>query len=117
MPQVVGGWWCSLLCTLGGGKLYILGVAGFITPIWDVLAPKGERDEAAEHLYSAKFENYVPIRQAVPVGLARARFCSWAHWARFFIEKKGYCSRFNIFTYNLQFYKPLGMREWMDGRG
>ena len=28
-----------------------------------------------------------PIRQAVPVGLW-ARFCSWARWARFFIEKK-----------------------------
>jgi len=44
----------SLLGLLGGRKLYILGVAGFITPIWDVLAPKGEWEEAGEHIYSAK---------------------------------------------------------------
>jgi len=49
------------------------------------------------------------IRQAVPVGLA-AQFCSWAHWGRFFIEKKVYCSRYNLFTYNVLFYKSLGMR-------
>ena len=43
----------SLLGTLGGilgGKLYILGVAGYDTPIWDVLALQGERKEAGEHL-------------------------------------------------------------------
>ena len=28
-----------------------------------------------------------PIRQAIPVWLARARFCSWARWAGIFIEK------------------------------
>ena len=47
----------SLLGLLGGilgGKLYILGVAGFIMPIWDVLALQGER-EAGERLYGAKF--------------------------------------------------------------
>jgi len=45
---------CSPLGSLGTGKLYILGVAGYVTPIWDVLAPKGEREEAGEHIYSAK---------------------------------------------------------------
>jgi len=48
----------SLLGSLGGisgGKLYILGVAGLDTPIWDVLALQGEREEAAEHLYGARF--------------------------------------------------------------
>jgi len=96
MPDVVGGWLCSLLGTLGGisgGKFYILGVAGFITPIWDVLAPQGERDEAGQRLWGAKLINSFPIRQPVPVGLARARFCSWACWARFFIEKNVYYLR------------------------
>ena len=53
MPDVVGGWVRSLFCMLGGiwgGKLYILGVAGYNKPIWDVLALEGEREEAAECL-------------------------------------------------------------------
>ena len=44
----------SLLGGFGGGKLYILGVAGYHTPIWDVLAPQGEREEAAERLCGPK---------------------------------------------------------------
>jgi len=49
------------------------------------------------------------IRKAVPVGLL-ARFCSWARWARFFMEKKMYISRYNVFTYNMMFSKCLGRR-------
>ena len=95
MPEAVVGWVRSLFGTLGGiwgGKLYILGVAGLYTPIWDVLVLQGEWVGAGERLYGAKFENYVPIRQAVPVDLARARFCSWARWAWFFIIKITYMS-------------------------
>jgi len=44
----------SPLGSLGTGKLYIFGVAGYVTPIWDVLAPEGEREEAGEHIYGAK---------------------------------------------------------------
>ena len=40
---------------VGGGKLYILGVAGYNKCIWDVLVPEGEQEEAGERLYSAKF--------------------------------------------------------------
>jgi hypothetical protein len=57
MPDVAGGGVRSPLGTLGriwGGKLYILGVAGYNTPIWDVLALEGEREEAGERLYGAK---------------------------------------------------------------
>jgi len=97
--------------------LYILGVAGYNKPIWDVLVLQGEQEEAGEHLQGAKFENYVPIRQAVPVGHAQARFCSWAHWARFFIEKNVYYSKYSISTYILLFFKCPGRREWMDGIG
>jgi len=90
MPDVVGRWVCSLYGTLGGiwgRRLYILGVAGYNKPIWDVLVLQGEREEAGEHIYSAILINFFPIRQAVPVGLAQASFCSWARWAWFFIEK------------------------------
>jgi len=78
-------------------KFYILGVAGYNTPIWDVLALQGEREEAGERLHSAKFENYVLIRKAVPVGLPWAWFCSWACWAWFFITKNMYYSRYSVF--------------------
>ena len=50
----------------GGQKLYILGVAGYNKPIWDVLVlqgeREGEREEAGERLHGAKFENYIRIR-------------------------------------------------------
>jgi len=97
--------------------LYILGVAGYNKPIWDVLALQGEQEEAGERHHGAKFENYVPIRQAVPVGHARAWFFSWAHWAWFFIEKNVYYSKYSISTYILLFFKCPGRQEWMDGIG
>jgi hypothetical protein len=53
----------------------------------------------------------------VPDGLARARFCSWARCARFFIEKKVHNSKYSTFTYNPVFSKYMGTREWMDGAG
>ena len=56
------------------------------------------------------------IRQAVPVGLS-AHFCSWACWGWFFMEKKMYISRYNVFTYNIMFSKCLGRCYWMDGIG
>jgi len=79
MPDVVDEWVCSLLGTLGailGIKLYILRVIGYDKPIWDVLALQREQEKAGEHLHSAKFENYIPIRQVVLVRLPWAWFCS-----------------------------------------
>ena len=78
MPDVAGGWVGLLFGTLGGNwgrKLYISGVAGYNTPIWDVFAPQGKWEEAGERLCGAKLINFFPIRKAVPVGLAWARFC------------------------------------------
>jgi hypothetical protein len=63
MPDVVGRWVRSLLGTLGaifGAKLYILGVAGYDTPIWDVLVPEGEQEEAGEHIDSPKLIKFLP---------------------------------------------------------
>jgi hypothetical protein len=100
---------------ISGGKLYISGVAGFITPIWDVLALQGEQEEAGEHIYGAKLINFSPIRQAVPVGLARARFCCCARCAWFFIIKITYMSSYSLFTYITPFYVAQGRGEWMDG--
>jgi hypothetical protein len=120
MPDVAGGWVRSLLGALGGisgGKLYILGVVGYDTCIWDVLALEGEREEAGEHLYGAKFVELFPIRQAVPDGLAWAWFCCWACWAQFFIEKKLYNSKYNTYISILPFFVAQGRREWMDGFG
>ena len=73
-----------------GRKLYILGVAGYNRPIWDVLALQGVREEAGERLWGDRLHLFFPIRQAVPVGLARVHFCSWAHWACFFIVQNIY---------------------------
>jgi hypothetical protein len=49
MPDVAGGWLRSLLGALGGDfgrDILYLGVAGIVTPIWDVLALEGEQEEA-----------------------------------------------------------------------
>ena len=94
----------SPLGLLGGGKLYILGVVGFITPIWDVLVPKEEWEEAGEHIYGPKLINFFPIRQSVPVGLAQAQICSWASWASFFAVKNVYMTIHSVFTLNILFY-------------
>jgi len=60
MPEVVVGWCSHYWAHWGGRKLYILGVAGYVTPIWDVLAPEGEWEEAGEHIYGPKLINFVP---------------------------------------------------------
>ena len=49
MPDVAGRW----LRTLGGNfgrDILNLGVAGFDTPIWDILAPEGKQEEALNRL-------------------------------------------------------------------
>ena len=48
MSEVAVRWVHSLSGMMGGQKLYILGVAGYNKPIWDVLALQGEREEAGE---------------------------------------------------------------------
>ena len=77
---------CSLLCMLGGifgQEISYLGEAGLDTPIW---APQGEQEWALNHLTMCPRSPAFPIRQAVPVGLAGAQFCCWAHSAWLFIK-------------------------------
>jgi hypothetical protein len=99
---------------IGGGNFYIWEGLVYYMPIWDVLAPQGVAGGSGRACGNMFQLSGFPIRQAVPVGLW-ARFCSWARWARFFIEKKVYCGRHSVFTYNLLFYKLVSRREWMDG--
>jgi len=90
MPDVAGGWSRSLLGALGGifgREISYLGRAGLVTPIWDVLAPQGEQERVLNRLTTCSRSPAFPIRQVVPVGLARARFCCWARWARPFAAK------------------------------
>ena len=87
------------------------GVAGYITPIWDVLAPEGGQEKAAEHIDSSRLINFFSIRQAVPDGLAQAWFCFWACCAWFFIEKKVYCSKYNTFISIILFFSSQGKEE------
>jgi len=78
-----------VLCTLGGifgREISYLGVAGLDIPIWDVLAPQGEQEQALNRLTMRPRSPAFPIRQAVPVGLAGAWFCCWDHSARLFIK-------------------------------
>jgi len=120
MPDVAGRWLCSLLHMLGGifrWEISYLGVAGLDTPIWDVLAPQGVQERALNHLTTCPRSPAFPIRQAVPVGLAQARFCSWARWARFFILKFLYLSIYSVFKHITAFSMHPGKREWVDGDG
>ena len=104
MPDVAGGWLRSLLRTLGGilgWEILYLGVAGLDTPIWDVLALQGEEEEALNRLRTGSISPGFPIRQAVPLGLARARFL---------MQKKRYITCYSIFTYNSPFFVCRGRR-------
>ena len=67
----------SLLGALGGisgRKLYILGVTGYNTPIWDVLVLQGEREEAGERLYGARFVELSQLGKRCQLGLPRLGF-------------------------------------------
>jgi hypothetical protein len=89
MPDVAGRWLRLLLHTLGGifeREISYLGVAGLDTPIWDVLAPQGKQKRALDCFGTCSRSPAFPIRQVVPVGLARAWFCCWARWARLFMK-------------------------------
>ena len=69
MPEMVVGWCTHCWAAIGGGKLYILGVAGLVTPIWDVLAPQGERVGAGERLWGDRFVELSKLGKRCQMGL------------------------------------------------
>ena len=79
--------------------------------------PKGEWEEAAEHIDSPRLINFFPIRRAMPGGLARAQFFSWACCAQFFIEKNMYCTKYNTFISIILFFSSQRREEWVGGVG
>ena len=87
-----------------GWDILYLGVVELDTPISDVLAPEGEQEEVPNRLRMGSISPCFPIRQAVPLGLAWARFCCWARWASFFMEKQMYYSRYNTYISILHIY-------------
>ena len=78
---------------------------------------RGSGRRLQEHIDSPRLINFFPIRQAVPDGLARAWFCSWARWAPFFMKKNTYYKKYNTFVSILPFFSSQRREEWMDGVG
>jgi hypothetical protein len=74
MPEMVVGWCTRCWGAIGGGIFYILGVAGLDTPIWDVLAPQGERVGAGEHVYGARFVELSQLGKRCQLALLRLGF-------------------------------------------
>jgi hypothetical protein len=74
MPEMVVGWCTRCWGAIGGGIFYISGVAGLDTPIWDVLAPQGERVGAGEHVYGARFVELSQLGKRCQLALLRLGF-------------------------------------------
>jgi hypothetical protein len=87
-----------------GRDILYLGVSGLDTPIWDVLAP----EEAPNRSRTGSISPGFPIRQAVPLGLARARFCCWAG---FFVPKILYFGSSSVSNHIIPCSMHLRRRE------
>jgi hypothetical protein len=59
-----------------GAKFYILGVAGYNKPIWDVFAHKGEREEAGGHFSGAKLLLFSQLGKRCQLGFLGLSFAA-----------------------------------------
>ena len=73
---MVVGWCTRCWGTIGGGKFYILGVAGLYMPIWDVLAPQGGWVGAGERLCGDRFVELCKLGKWCQLGLLRLSFAA-----------------------------------------
>ena len=118
MPEVVVGWCARRWARwdgIGGGKFYIWEGIIYHTPIWDVLAPAGERVEAGEDLQRVPEVWLSQLGRWCQMDTTWPQFCSWARCARFLTEKKVYCNICRIYTYYLPIFRCVGRREGLDG--
>ena len=88
MPEIGVGWCACGWWVIGGGKSCILGVAGLYTPIWDVLAPQGERVGAGEPLCGDRFVELSQLGKRCQLGLLRLSFAPGRICGRFWIGKQ-----------------------------
>ena len=76
MPEIVVGHCTHCWAAIGGGRFYILGVTGLYTPIWDVLAPQGERVGAGECLCGDRFVELSKLGNRCQLDLLRLGFAT-----------------------------------------
>ena len=119
MPEVMVGWCAHCWAHWGGisGRIfYILEGMIYNTPIWDVLTPEEEQEEAGEHLSTHSRCLAFPIRQVVPVGLPQALDHCWAHWLWFLLNMLYICVMSLLLLYH--FISVWGGRNgWMVVNG
>ena len=85
------------------------------TPIWDVLAPGGEQEEAGEHLSMHSRCLAFQIRQVVLVGQAQTLDHCWAHCSWFFVHTSSYVGSPNVSKYITSCHMHPGGLGWVDG--
>jgi hypothetical protein len=79
MPEAVVGWCARCWARWGGirgGNFYIWEGMIYYTPIWDVLAPQGGREQALNRLTTRTRSPAFLIGKAVPAGLPQLIFAA-----------------------------------------
>ena len=117
---MVVGWCTRCWAAIGGGKFFILGVAWLYMPIWDVLAPQGERVRAGERLCGDRFAELSQLGKRCQMGLLGLGFAPGLVGLGFSWKKK--CIIVGITHLHTMYYLInlwAGEKGWMaeDGFG